>query len=230
MLRKTFFKVIGHLVPNSVFTLRSIGKLSKIYKSDKFFFIQIGANNGLLDDPINHYIKKYHWKGILVEPVHEYFNSLKKTYAMEKGLFFENSAISDRRGKKRIYRLKHGVKNIARWYQGLASFDKDNLIAHKFGFPEIEKYIEEETVNCITLLDLVSKYKAKKVDLLCIDVEGYEMTIIKQIPLLKVKPSIILYEHKHLNKNDRQECHGILVGLGYTLSRKITDTICYLED
>jgi hypothetical protein len=38
-----------------------------------FFFIQIGANNGMTGDPIRKYILKYHWRGILVEPQPDIF-------------------------------------------------------------------------------------------------------------------------------------------------------------
>ena len=42
--------------------------------------VQIGANDGLRFDNINKYIKKYKPKSILVEPIKEYFNELKKNY------------------------------------------------------------------------------------------------------------------------------------------------------
>ena len=31
-------------------------------------FVQIGSNDGRKNDPLNHYIRKNGWKGILVEP------------------------------------------------------------------------------------------------------------------------------------------------------------------
>jgi hypothetical protein len=33
-----------------------------------FFFVQIGANNGLTDDPLRQFVTKYHWHEVLVEP------------------------------------------------------------------------------------------------------------------------------------------------------------------
>ena len=63
-----------------------------------FFFVQIGANNGLTDDPLRQFVTKYHWHGCLVEPQPQVFQQLLKNYAQEKQLAFENSAIADRDG------------------------------------------------------------------------------------------------------------------------------------
>lgn len=41
-------------------------------------FIQIGANDGITDDPIRKYILNHNWKGVLVEPNASVFESLKK--------------------------------------------------------------------------------------------------------------------------------------------------------
>lgn len=46
----------------------------------RFFFIQIGANNGVYRDPIYEYIKKYQWKEIPVEPIVKYFRELENNY------------------------------------------------------------------------------------------------------------------------------------------------------
>jgi FkbM family methyltransferase len=184
-----------------------------------------------MQDPLNHFIRKYHWKGILVEPVKEYFSALKETYANEKGLVFENSAITDRKAKQKIFKIKTGTKNIATWYQGIASFDKNNLLSHDYGFPKINDHIEEQLVNCITLQNLIDRHKVSKIDLLCVDVEGYEAIILRQLSKLSIKPKVVFYEHKHLSKDDNQACQKILNSLGYKLSKNIfnTDTLGYLS-
>ena len=44
-----------------------------------FFFVQIGANNGLTDDPIRQFVTKYHWHGVLVEPQPQVLSRFSKT-------------------------------------------------------------------------------------------------------------------------------------------------------
>jgi hypothetical protein len=41
----------------------------KLLSKDKVRFIQIGANDGIKNDPVHAFIKKYYWTGILVEPI-----------------------------------------------------------------------------------------------------------------------------------------------------------------
>ena len=42
--------------------------------------IQIGANDGSRFDELNIFIKKYKIKSVLVEPINEYFEDLKRNY------------------------------------------------------------------------------------------------------------------------------------------------------
>jgi hypothetical protein len=42
------------------------------------FFFQIGANNGLTDDPLRQFVTKYHWHGVLIEPQPQVFQQLLK--------------------------------------------------------------------------------------------------------------------------------------------------------
>ena len=50
-------------------------------KQDSFTVIQAGANDGITHDPIHKFIKRDHWKGVLLEPQAYVFNkSLTKIY------------------------------------------------------------------------------------------------------------------------------------------------------
>ncbi len=65
------------------------------------FFLQIGAHDGVSYDPIHHYVRQYHWNGLLVEPQPAIFQKLKQNYAGEKQLLFENSAVANQDGTHR---------------------------------------------------------------------------------------------------------------------------------
>lgn len=72
-----------------------------------FFFVQIGANNGLTDDPLRQFVTKHHWHGVLVEPQPQVFQQLLKNYEQEKQLAFENAAIADKDGTVRLFVADH---------------------------------------------------------------------------------------------------------------------------
>ena len=74
-------------------------------KNPNFFFIQIGANDGVMSDPLNKFVRKFKWKGILIEPQKKEFIKLKKNYNDCDGLIFENLAISDKEGNIDLYKL-----------------------------------------------------------------------------------------------------------------------------
>lgn len=52
---------------------------------EQVFFIQIGANDGTKKDATTELIKQFNWKGILVEPVLDYFKKLQ-LYSSRRGL------------------------------------------------------------------------------------------------------------------------------------------------
>src|SRR5690606_41620417 len=90
-----------------------------------FQFLQIGGNDGFVNDPIFKFVKRFSWKGIIVEPQKEVFeNRLSKTYRFEKNVILENVAIADKSGMRKLYKL--GFSN-ARWATGLASFNRKTL-------------------------------------------------------------------------------------------------------
>jgi hypothetical protein len=61
-----------------------------------FFFIQIGAADGRIGDPIHHLVERHRWRGILVEPLPHMFAALRATYRHRPDLVLENVAIPRR--------------------------------------------------------------------------------------------------------------------------------------
>jgi len=57
-------------------------------------FLQIGANDGLRNDPIREHILRNQWDGVLVEPIPGIFEILVNNYNKLPELEFVNAAIS----------------------------------------------------------------------------------------------------------------------------------------
>lgn len=196
--------------------------------SGPFFFIQIGANDGVIHDPLYQYVVDNDWSGILVEPVRYYFERLKNNYRSNKNLTFENVAISDRDEMREFYRIKEGQDHLPAWSKGLGSFYLDVLLKHKWAIPDMEQHIISEKVQCRSFASLLNAHHVESVDLLVIDTEGYDFEILKQIDFKEVKPDTIVYEHKHLSRKSRKSCERLLNGQGYRLTRHYTNTMAYL--
>jgi len=220
--------------PNNEFE-KFLDDLSRKYKNN-LFFVQIGANDGMINDPFYKFIRRDKWHGLLIEPQRKVFEELKNNYSKYKRLIFENVAITDKDEVKKLYKISFSDSRRA---TGISSFllnDLQKII--DTGYAEIiakeeniilptnkEKWITTEDVQCLNLKSLLVKYKITKVDLLAIDTEGYDYEIIKTIPFNTLKPQVIIYEHTHFNESVKIECSNFLSNLGYKLKATTSDTI-----
>ncbi len=197
-------------------------------KSDDFFFVQIGSNDGVIHDPLFQYINRYRWKGILVEPIDYYFERLKANYKDNPQLLFENVAISEKQEIRDFYRVKEELDFLPAWSKGLGTFYPQVLLKHRWLIPKLKNYIVKERVSCISLKQLFERHRVEKIDLLMIDTEGYDSEIIKQLDFDTIKPSIIIYEHKHLKTIDKKTCELLLEKQEYFLSKHFSNTMATL--
>ena len=162
-------------------------------------------------------IQKYRWHGILIEPQKIEFERLIKNYKNESdNLIFENVAIADHETTRNLYKVKD-EQIVGDWQRGIAS-----LIPME-GLEE-QNAVTIEAVQCISFDTLLERNKVKKIDLLQIDVEGYDYEILKLVNFERLKPHLIRYEHRHLNLSDKNACKKYLKKLGYTILEMQYDT------
>jgi len=70
------------------------------------FFLQVGANDGLMDDPIHFLVRKYGWRDVLLEPDPQLFERLKENYSGVDGPILVNAALSPINGKTTFCRIR----------------------------------------------------------------------------------------------------------------------------
>lgn len=206
-------------------------------KNGKFFVIQIGANDGITNDPIHKFIKRDHWKGVLLEPQPKVFTTeLSKIYQHDKGIHPICAAIGSEDGSQKLYKVAFSE---SRWATGLASFSLDKIeLAFKNGvvekncikegiqIPENPKdRISYNKVSVISPDTLIKKYQISKIDLLQIDAEGYDLEVIKIFDIAKTKPEAIIFENENLNPKDLKSCYNMLTENGYRLAKFGRDTL-----
>ena len=188
------------------------------------FFLQIGAHDGVSYDPIHNYVRRFHWRGLLVEPQPAVFQKLKENYADEKQLLFENSAIARQDGTLDLYCFENA--NAEDHASMLTSTRKHYLTLNGDNHRGALKTI---TVSALTLESLLAKHRVERVNLLQIDTEGFDFEIIKMIDFKRMKPEIIHYENNFLNRRQKSECSWILGDQNYSLLNLGVDTIAYLQ-
>lgn len=208
------------------------------YSSSKMKFIQIGANDGLWNDPIYKFVRRDKWRGILVEPQRHVFERLQRTYRGVKSVHFENCACDAAEGEKILYKI--GFTD-ARWASGLSSFNRVEIQKmidagyvlrmarqSKVALPtDKNMWIAQEVVRTTTIERIIRKYNFIDIDLLMIDTEGYDFEIIKSLPFELAKPRVIVYEHSHFTDGTKNECAGYLERHGYYIRPFGSDTVAF---
>ena len=189
--------------------------------------VQIGANDGINNDPIHKFIKRDHWNGVLLEPQRFVFeNFLKPLYRKTAGINVLNAALDLADGSKPIYKIS---VSESRWATGLTSFnravleesvrsgyvDRQAMKEGSFLPASADDYIIEESVQCISTPSLVRKFNLGKIDWLQIDTEGYDFEIIKMFNIAITKPEVIVYENLHFSPDLQDECTEYLELNGY---------------
>jgi FkbM family methyltransferase len=193
-----------------------------------FQFVQIGANDGKQHDPISSYVRYYQWRGVLVEPVKDYYDELVENYRDCPNLKFVNAAISAEEGTTTIYRVDPARRDLPKWRQGIASLQEDHH--RRSGTPD-DAMISEE-VPCLPLMKLLANHQIGSLDLLQIDAEGCDIEIVRSLDFSRIRPKIIHFEHRLSHKVHKREdlegVLGMLVSGGYNIFINQDDCLAYL--
>ncbi len=171
-------------------------------RNDALRFIQIGGNDGKMADPLFSFHSTLPWCGAIVEPVPSYFERLSSVNRSNNRLTLYNCAISDRAGVIELWRIKPDVEtNYPNNFVGLASGNKQHLVNHGV----LESHLESLRVESITPKELLMQEgNPERIDLLCVDVEGYELPIILAYPFMESCVEVVLFEAWHMKQDDRQ--------------------------
>jgi FkbM family methyltransferase len=190
-------------------------------------FVQIGAFDGVAGDPIRPLMLANDcWTGVMVEPQPDAFERLKRNYAAQsQRLKFLNAAISDEPGERTLFYIPEAEKEalgLPDWAREIPSFDPKHLSKH---FPQAK--LARRSVRTTTFEEAASLLPAGAVDVVVIDTEGHERTIVDTIDLDLHHVKFVIFEHKHLSENDRRAVEGKLQKHGFSLKRFDRDTVAW---
>lgn len=174
-----------------------------------FFLVQIGANDGVSYDPIRPYILEYNWKGILIEPQKQVFQSLLENYKGNSRMIFENCAITDADGPIRMYRQKERLNGLP---------EPDVLSTVRQG--KLKGELETEIVTGMTLASLLQKHNVQRIDYLQVDAEWFDDQIVRQALKLPedLKPTLMHFEADWMPAKEVITLYTELTRQGYRVS------------
>ncbi|HVW19731.1 MAG TPA: FkbM family methyltransferase [Opitutaceae bacterium] len=192
-------------------------------------FLQIGANDGVRADPVRAKVLRHEWTGLLVEPLPPLFAQLQANYSGRPGLDFLNAAVDVTAGTRKLYFIRPGLPGIPDWAGGLGSFDLLRLRQAASELKLDEAAIAEQTVPTVTWDDLRRRFGPRPCDLLVIDTEGYDLTLLRAALLARWRPRVIQFEHACSPADERLAIYGELLALGYEIASDEGDTVAWLR-
>jgi FkbM family methyltransferase len=187
---------------------------NSIHKRKRSFAVlQIGANDGVTNDPIHQLVLSRGWNLCAVEPMPGPFQRLQANYRGMPNVTCLQCAVGPIDDELKLYTLAsprvHSVDDH------LSSFSIDILRKHWRSIPNLERRITTKTVKCLTLRSVIQQSSLHEIDMLQIDTEGYDYEIIKMAFSAGVFPAILAFEWQHLDPPTMRACRCDLIKYGY---------------
>lgn len=153
-------------------------------------FVDIGAHDGISGSN-SYFFELLGWNGICFEPIPSVFEKLKQNRKCD----LRNLALSNKKETQQFFVIEGHSEMLS----GLVSQYEQAHIARIL--KEIEEHNQKYNyidVECSTFNDEVD---LKNIDILSIDVEGSEFSILKTIDFSKYNISFIVFEMNYMNQN-----------------------------
>lgn len=194
---------------------------------ENFFFIQIGACDGVSFDALYDFVLAKRLRGIAIEPLPDLFQELKQNYAGCPSVLPLNVGIHRTAKEMTMYRILSSTNGLPDYVKGMASMDPDH---HKlYGIPT--EHVRTEVVRCISWDTLLAEQQIRRIDLLQLDTEGYDYEILDMLNFERLRPAVIKFEHDlRLRPKDRSrfvEAIGRLLENDYHILTMPLDAIAY---
>jgi len=254
---KAVKKVIRYFIspdPFRIFDSESEDSKIKRFLSDFFSasgfstILQIGANDGIMNDPLRPFLPTHQGPVILVEALPYYCNMLGKLYSKQNNIRVVNSLIASTEEFRELFYINHLVADEMdgdgppnRWAHGQGAFNKETIISWIYDNQfrgasyrlNLQRYIdsvEKTLVKSITLASLAKECNLSHIELLVIDVQGAELEVLSSLRGLKKLPRFIIYEDdSSLEHGESIKLESLLVDCGYVFIAGSTDRLWGLD-
>lgn len=170
----------------------------------KGVFVECGAYDGLTECSCKFFEETMGWTGYNFEPVPWIFEKLCTNRPISRNL---NFALSNTIGNAKFKAVDHPLFGVECTNGSLAHTDIHTKWLEDTGcsFVDVE-------VRLRTWVDFIAEENIKYIDLLVLDVEGHELSVIEGMAGCSVLPDVICIEVGHLSFVD---IRNSLVELGY---------------
>jgi FkbM family methyltransferase len=175
-------------------------KIFDILNFENGFYVECGANNGYSQSNTIMLERNRNWKGLLIEPSISSFNICKKIRS--KRNIFENCVLSSFEDEGK-----------------LMSGDFDGDLMSSVGGYRLSRDVNTEIISK-TLTTLLKTHNITHVDFFSLDVEGFELNVLKGIDFEYCSPTWIVIE---VYTKDLEEIMDFMDKKNYELVGNLTN-------
>ena len=205
----------ARLLQRKLFLNAGLAKLDrriiKYLPAGKGIFIEAGANDGINQSNTYFLERKHGRTGILVEPIPRLYKRCQR--ARPKSRVVNAALVGPENQGKNITILDLGLMSVVDGSLGGGEQEKTHI---EFGKSFSGKKFARSIATGVTLSKLIDENGSNQIAFLSLDLEGYELEVLKGLDLERHLPSCILVETKQLD-----EVYNI-IGHRYELLEKIT--------
>ena len=173
-----------YIINNKNFHKEFVDKIEELSeKNVKYNFIDIGANTGLLTKSLLNNLENIK-KAFLIEPNEDNFFCIKNNLSIYENVEMFNFALDINDGTNKLYIDKNNKGNLSFKYEMMT------LKEDKLSFMNSEE--NYEIVNCKSIKNFFNEINDENLNIIKIDVQGYDENIFQEIPDNVLKNTAIL--------------------------------------
>jgi len=157
----------------------------------KGFFVEVGANDGVSQSNTLYFEKYMGWRGLLIEAIPDLAKQCRKK---RPRCIVENCALVAADYPEETIEMQYcNLMSIVKGAMGGAEQDR-NHIQSGLRFLEEQEEVYIVKVPAKTLSWVLDKNRIEHIDLLSLDVEGYEAQVLKGVDFDRHRPMYMLIE------------------------------------
>jgi len=177
-------------------------------------FLDIGAYDGITGSNTYTLEKLLNWKGLLVECNPDIANrcvSNRTSSVCTKAIYKTSNEFIDF-----LIPTGHEIDGGIEQLSGIKNFLRSESIHAFENSYKTSKVIQVPTIN---INDLLRSYELSEIDYMSLDVEGYELEILKELDTSTFKIHYLTVEHATVERY-KNEIHKVLLSKGYMFVRE----------
>jgi hypothetical protein len=191
-------------------------------------FLHVGA--GSLGEPLRDFILHHPWRGALIEPVPALCDRLQQLYGRFEGVKLVQAVCAEAPGTERFWQVRRIEEMTWEGMRGLSSLDRYTTRAHFESDERFEHFVQEMTVDVVTVDSLLDRLEMPRVDIVVIETLNTGHRVLQGFDVDRYRPRLLIMEQRHLGAGIRARVDARMSVAGYRRFVGALETAYYLPE